>query len=74
LLAKHCRLLYFIYLYQGVPPATLAEFTLSSDPTVPDNYDVSLVDGYNLPMSLTNNKGCPVGLCGVDLGPNCAFL
>lgn len=55
----------------GVPPATLAEFTLSADPTVADYYDISLVDGYNLPMSITNNAGCGVPLCGVDLGPNC---
>ena len=32
---------------------------------------VSLVDGYNLPMSVNNNAGCGVPLCGVDLGPNC---
>jgi len=55
----------------GVPPATLAEFTLSTNPNIPDNYDVSLVDGYNLPMSVTNNKGCHVASCPVDLGPNC---
>jgi hypothetical protein len=55
----------------GVPPATLAEFTLSVNPSVPDNYDVSLVDGYNLPMRIDNNRGCPVGSCPVDLGPNC---
>jgi len=55
----------------GVPPATLAEFTLSTNPSVPDNYDVSLVDGYNLPMRINNNAGCPVGSCPVDLGPNC---
>ncbi|KII91787.1 hypothetical protein PLICRDRAFT_520915 [Plicaturopsis crispa FD-325 SS-3] len=54
----------------GVPPATVAEFTLSGGGTT-DNYDVSLVDGYNLPMSVTNNVGCPVGDCPVDLGPNC---
>ena len=34
-------------------------------------YDVSLVDGYNLPMRITNNKGCAVADCPVDLGPNC---
>ncbi|KAF5365318.1 hypothetical protein D9758_005435 [Tetrapyrgos nigripes] len=55
----------------GVPPATLAEWTLSTDPNIPDNYDVSLVDGYNLPMRITNNQGCPVADCPVDLGPNC---
>jgi hypothetical protein len=32
---------------------------------------VSLVDGYNLPMRIDNNKGCPVPECPVDLGPNC---
>ena len=35
------------------------------------SYDVSLVDGYNLPMRITNNKNCPVADCPVDLGPNC---
>jgi hypothetical protein len=53
-----------------VPPATIAEWTLSGDDGS-DNYDVSLVDGYNLPMSITNNKGCPVADCPVDLGPSC---
>ncbi|KAI0765661.1 Osmotin thaumatin-like protein [Trametes elegans] len=53
----------------GVPPATVAEFTLGANGQ--DNYDVSLVDGYNLPMSITNNKGCHVADCPVDLGPNC---
>ncbi|KAJ3980662.1 thaumatin-like protein [Lentinula detonsa] len=53
----------------GVPPATLAEFTLSTDDSIPDNYDVSLVDGYNLPMSITTNVNCPVASCPVDLGP-----
>ncbi|KAI0629410.1 thaumatin-like protein [Trametes polyzona] len=54
----------------GVPPATVAEFTLGTN-GVPDNYDVSLVDGYNLPMRISNNKGCHVADCPVDLGPNC---
>ncbi len=74
---------------QGVPPATVAEFTLGLN-GLPDNYDgelsrsqrlcynplstgitVSLVDGYNLPVRISNNKGCPVADCPVDLGPNC---
>jgi len=54
----------------GVPPATVAEWTLSGA-NGSDYYDVSLVDGYNLPMSITNNMGCPVANCPVDLGPNC---
>jgi hypothetical protein len=32
---------------------------------------VSLVDGYNLPMRISNNVGCNVAECAVDLGPNC---
>ena len=32
---------------------------------------VSLVDGYNLPMAITNSANCPVADCPVDLGPNC---
>ncbi|KAH9474686.1 Thaumatin-like protein 1 [Psilocybe cubensis] len=54
----------------GVPPATVAEWTLEGAENK-DYYDVSLVDGYNLPMRITNNKGCPVADCPVDLGPNC---
>ncbi|EPT04616.1 Osmotin thaumatin-like protein [Fomitopsis schrenkii] len=54
----------------GIPPATLAEFTLSGSGGL-DYYDVSLVDGYNLPMSITNNVGCSVADCPVDLGPDC---
>ncbi|THH00316.1 hypothetical protein EW026_g2217 [Hermanssonia centrifuga] len=53
---------------QGVPPATLAEFTLSGVNNL--YYDVSLVDGYNLPMRIDNDKGCGVLECPVDLGPN----
>lgn len=54
----------------GVPPATVAEWTLQGD-GFKDYYDVSLVDGYNLPMRINNNKGCPVPECAHDLGPNC---
>ncbi|KAI0761381.1 thaumatin family-domain-containing protein [Trametes elegans] len=54
----------------GVPPASVAEWTLQGDGNR-DFYDVSLVDGFNLPMAITNNKGCPVADCPVDLGPNC---
>lgn len=32
---------------------------------------VSLVDGADLPMKITNNVGCGVASCPVDLGPNC---
>ncbi|KAF9525250.1 thaumatin-like protein [Crepidotus variabilis] len=54
----------------GLPPATVAEWTLQGDGNR-DYYDVSLVDGYNLPMRIDNNKGCAKADCPVDLGPNC---
>ncbi|KAH9834847.1 thaumatin [Rhodofomes roseus] len=54
----------------GVPPATVAEFTLGGTTGV-DNYDVSLVDGYNLPVRIDNTAGCGIPSCPVDLGPNC---
>ncbi|KAL6295563.1 hypothetical protein ACE6H2_003705 [Prunus campanulata] len=62
----------------AAPPATLAEFTLDGSGGL-DFFDVSLVDGYNLPMlvvpqggSGTNcsNTGCVVdlnGLCPSEL-------
>jgi hypothetical protein len=54
-----------------IPPVTLAEFTLSNDPTVDDFYDISLVQGYNFPMRIDNDQGCGVPQCPVDLGPDC---
>ncbi|KAJ7164264.1 Osmotin thaumatin-like protein [Mycena filopes] len=53
----------------GVPPATLAEFNFNGGGT--DFYDVSLVDGYNLPMKIDNNVGCAVGSCPAELNANC---
>jgi len=55
----------------GVQPATLAEWTLSPTPDAFDYYDVSLVDGFDLPMRITNDKGCPVAECPVDLISGC---
>ncbi|KAA1471977.1 thaumatin-like protein [Dentipellis sp. KUC8613] len=54
----------------GVPPASVAEWTLQGDGNW-DFYDISLVDGFNLPMSITNNTNCPLADFPVDLGPNC---
>ncbi|KAF8258611.1 Osmotin thaumatin-like protein [Lactarius quietus] len=56
---------------QPVAPVTIANFALSTNHSVPDLYNVSLVNGYNLPMRIDNDAGCGVPLCGVDLGPNC---
>ncbi|EYU21101.1 hypothetical protein MIMGU_mgv1a024852mg [Erythranthe guttata] len=50
----------------AVPPATLAEFTLNGAGGL-DFYDVSLVDGYNLPLLVV-----PVVLGGGGGGNNCS--
>ena len=56
----------------AAPPATLAEFTLGSGGQ--DFYDVSLVDGYNLPMIVEGSGGAglcaPTG-CISDLNQQC---
>lgn len=55
----------------GEPPASLAEFTLNSPL---DFYDVSLVDGYNMPISIfpVDDSGvCRSVRCDTDLNLNC---
>ncbi|PIA24948.1 hypothetical protein AQUCO_14200018v1 [Aquilegia coerulea] len=54
----------------GEPPATLAEITLGAQ----DFYDVSLVDGYNLAISITPYMGkgrCTYAGCVSDLNEMC---
>ncbi|XP_062177108.1 pathogenesis-related thaumatin-like protein 3.5 [Alnus glutinosa] len=54
----------------GNPPASLAEFSLGEV----DFYDVSLVDGFNLPIVVKaiNGKGnCSTAGCDGDLRQNC---
>ncbi|XP_057835556.2 thaumatin-like protein isoform X2 [Cryptomeria japonica] len=54
----------------GAPPATLAEFTLGTQ----DYYDVSLVDGYNLPIAIAPRRGtgkCTYAGCISDLNASC---
>ncbi|ERN13381.1 thaumatin-like protein 1b [Amborella trichopoda] len=56
----------------AAPPATLAEFTIQSGGL--DFYDVSLVDGYNLPMLISIQGGsgnCSTTGCLVDLNEVC---
>ncbi|KAM0950388.1 putative glucan endo-1,3-beta-D-glucosidase [Dioscorea sansibarensis] len=58
----------------ATPPATLAEFTLTGPSAVKDFYDVSLVDGYNLPMIVESHGGsgdCATTGCVVDLNQRC---
>jgi len=54
----------------GKTPASLAEFTLAQ----PDFYDVSLVDGFNVPIAIRpiNGKGnCSSAGCDSDLRTTC---
>ncbi|XP_022146197.1 thaumatin-like protein 1 [Momordica charantia] len=56
----------------ATPPATLAEFTLGTGGQ--DFYDVSLVDGYNLPMIVEGTGGsgqCASTGCSTDLNRQC---
>ncbi|XP_044488478.1 thaumatin-like protein 1 [Mangifera indica] len=56
----------------AAPPATLAEFTLGSGGQ--DFYDVSLVDGYNVPMLVETSGGsglCASTGCSTDLNQQC---
>ncbi|THU73455.1 hypothetical protein C4D60_Mb04t23030 [Musa balbisiana] len=56
----------------AAPPATLAEFTLAPSSAGRDFYDVSLVDGYNLPMVVEASAGaCAATGCVVDLNRMC---
>lgn len=53
------------------PPNSIAEFTLGE----PDFYDVSLVDGFNLPIVISPIKGngnCSIAGCDGDLRQNCS--
>ncbi|KAI4366313.1 hypothetical protein MLD38_022202 [Melastoma candidum] len=56
------------------PPATLVEFTLDGSGGL-DFFDVSLVDGYNLPILVTPQGGsgqnCTATGCIVDLNGSC---
>ncbi|XAR57986.1 hypothetical protein NMG60_11026309 [Bertholletia excelsa] len=59
----------------AAPPVTLAEFTLDGAGGL-DFYDVSLVDGYNVPMLVVPQGGsgrgnCSATGCPVDLSDTC---
>ena len=54
----------------ATPPATLAEFTIGGA-NGQDFFDVSLVDGFNLPVSIASNNGCASTSCPVDINSQC---
>ncbi|KAL6204622.1 PREDICTED: osmotin-like protein [Fragaria vesca subsp. vesca] len=58
----------------GATPATLAQFVLHHGPNDLWSYGVSLVDGFNVPMTVTPHEGkgvCPVVGCKADLLATC---
>lgn len=55
----------------GVPPNTLAEFALNQF-TNTDFYDISLVDGFNIPMDISPmNSACRKSSCTGDINGQC---
>lgn len=64
----HCKV-------TGDPPVTLAEFTFSDQPNIPDYYDVSLVDGFNLNIRIKPIPGSYQNVNNPDLGRfNCGTI
>ncbi|KAI4320446.1 hypothetical protein MLD38_033926 [Melastoma candidum] len=58
----------------GMPPVTLVEVSLQADKGKASFYDVSLVDGYNLPVTVTtkpSSQKCTVTGCSEDLNSLC---
>ncbi|KAF9609110.1 hypothetical protein IFM89_013364 [Coptis chinensis] len=58
----------------GLPPATLVQVSVQSDNSKPNYYDVSLVDGYNLPVSVAArslDSKCSIGGCSKKLNSLC---
>ncbi|KAK2999940.1 hypothetical protein RJ639_024025 [Escallonia herrerae] len=58
----------------GLPPATLVQISLQVDKSKPSFYDVSVVDGYNLPVSVMtkpNVPKCHIGGCLKDMNSIC---
>ncbi|KAF4376623.1 hypothetical protein F8388_025494 [Cannabis sativa] len=58
----------------GTPPVTLVQISVQSDQTKPNYYDVSLVDGYNLPVSVSArpiSAKCTIGGCVENVNSLC---
>ncbi|PIA37240.1 hypothetical protein AQUCO_03000078v1 [Aquilegia coerulea] len=54
----------------GSPPVSLAEFTLNGDGGK-DFYDISLVDGFNIPVGIRPDRGCPSTTCSANINSVC---
>ncbi|KAL0773527.1 hypothetical protein Bca101_038678 [Brassica carinata] len=58
----------------GKPPATLIQIAVQADKSKLNFYDVSLVDGYNLPVTVTSkpmSSKCTIFGCHRDLKTTC---
>ncbi|XP_042502968.1 thaumatin-like protein [Macadamia integrifolia] len=58
----------------GTPPATLIQFSLQPSQSKLSFYDVSLVDGYNLPVSInakSSEANCFIGGCRKNINSVC---
>ncbi|KAK6115838.1 hypothetical protein DH2020_008107 [Rehmannia glutinosa] len=58
----------------GAPPVSLIEFTIGSGDAAKDFYDVSLVDGYNVGLSVQPSGGsgdCQSAGCVSDVNADC---
>ncbi|KAJ6315903.1 hypothetical protein OIU78_019222 [Salix suchowensis] len=57
----------------AIPPASLAEFTLRGNGGGQDSYDISLVDGFNIPISITpqGGSGCQSTSCAANVNAVC---
>ena len=58
----------------AIPPATLVELTLAETADRQDFYDVSLVDGFNLPVSVApqgGSAGCGATSCPANVNAVC---
>ncbi|EFJ20330.1 hypothetical protein SELMODRAFT_418152 [Selaginella moellendorffii] len=54
----------------GATPTTLVEYSLHNNNV--DNYDVTLVDGYNLPIRVSpSHPGCSIAGCRADINVHC---
>lgn len=54
----------------GASPITILDIALASSSPA-DSYDISLVDGFNLPVELKTSTACPTVGCPTDFNPWC---
>ncbi len=72
---QHLAIAYYGYKHDAHPGfgnMTLAEISFNTNHYWLDYYNISLVDGYNLPVEIAGAYGgCDVATCNRDLNPGC---